>query len=466
MPYPMKTDDKTTQSLFDLVNSILKNKDRPEIELDWFPPRYGKIPADVKCAAVKEDSLLIGSKEENARYQNCLAFLCNEDSLKHVAYSELDKELWHFYCEIYCDSAKFKNDSEIKSVVNALLKRLNKPLIDYEVLIPLEKQLQLNGNTFDLAGVRFMQMSEVDIVNWGIDKNISVFHTKFYDAIIGKSVALLYEQCHGSDKAVENARKKLNAALNMLRVALLLDHDPRIVSWRIHDEEMLFCADEQYAVRQKGSSSPAQFGFHRGFRCVQFTIDSAYSNQIAESKRVIDSLFIPSNLQSGLYKRLRRALEWIGSSVTRERLDDKIVDICTALETLLSTQQDSRKGEAITLRMMLLYSWFKKPFFSPVKVLELYIKRSDIVHGSKRDTCLDYDYRMGQWIAIDVFNHVLVYVQANNITQHGDFFKHVESDLALIDKSVDFWKSYPDYYRDIVNAASEMLRNRFLRGTP
>jgi hypothetical protein len=250
----------------------------------------------------------------------------------------------------------------------------------------------------------------------------------------------------------------------MLRVSLLMNHDPRIVSWRIHDEQLLFRAGEEIAIREKGGSSVASLNFHSGFRSWEFPIDDVYLNQITESNKVIDFLFIPANAQSHIYGRIRRALEWIGGSVTRERLDDKIIDICTALETLLATKQDGRKGEAIALRMMLLYSHLKKPFFDPVKLLDIYEKRSDIVHGSERDICLDSDYKLGQWIAVDVLKNVLAYINQHTITQHADFFKDLESDFTLIEKSVDFWKPYPKYHKDIAEAASEMLKSRFQRG--
>jgi len=372
----------------------------------------------------------------------------------------LDKELWHFYCEIYCDSTRFKNDSEIKTVVNDLLKRLDKPLIEYEVLIPLEKHLQLSGHAIELAGVRFLQMSDDDIRRWGIDKNLSVLHEQFCDAIVGNVIALTHEQCHGFDKAVDCARKKLNTALDMLRVALLIDHEPRIVSWRIWDEQMLFHADQGYAVREKLHPSKAHFGFESQFSNWQLVINDTYMMQIDESKHLLDLLFRSPYAQSKIYSRLRRALEWIGGSVTRERSDDKIVDICTALETLLSTKDEGRKGEAIVLRMMLLYSRLKVPFFDPVKLFELYIKRSNIVHGSERDICLDSEYKSAQWIATDVFQKVFTYIQSHNITQHSDFITELESDREMIENSANFWQG-TRYHKDISTFASTILIKRF-----
>jgi len=451
----MKITHDTQKSIFDLAKLILNDRNRTEIESYWPLPRSGKIPADVRCVGVDEDFLFIKSKEGNALYRHCLSLLSDETSLVHISFSELDKELWHFYCEIYCDSAKFTNDSEIKSAVNGLIKRLNKPLIEYEVLISLDKHLQLNARSIELAGVRFVQMSESCILDWGIRKDASIWHKHFYEAVVGHSVAMVFERCYGSDKAVENAKIKLNLALDALRVALFMDHDQRIVDWRIHDQQVLFRIGEEIAVREKGNSTEASLKFHSGFRSWEFKIDGVYLNQIVESKRVIDLLFAPVTTRSKIYGRMRRALQWIGGSATREGFDDKVVDICTGLETLLTTQQDGMKGKAISLRTMLLYSRLDmQPRFNPVTLLRLYQKRSWVIHGSYKDICSDYDYKLGQVIAIDILKNVLAYIRAHNITQHAAFIKDLESDSILV-----------KHYKEVVDDASKLLKKSFTRGT-
>jgi hypothetical protein len=260
--------------------------------------------------------------------------------------------------------------------------------------------------------------------------------------------------------AVDNARDKLNTALNALRVALIIDHVPRIVGWRIWDEQMLFHSGLESAVREKNNPSSASIGFNSKFRSWQFKLDDTYEKQINESKRVLDCLFLSPNAQTKLYRRIVRALDWIGSSATRERLDDKIVDICTALEALLAQQHDVKKGEAIALRMMLLYTLLKLPSFDPVQLFEIYEKRSRIVHGSDRDISSDAEYRSAQWIATDVLTKMLAYIQIHNITQHSAFIDSLESDRALLEKLVEFWKPTP-YYGSISLFAKNVIENRY-----
>ena len=299
-------------------------------------------------------------------------------------------------------------------------------------------------------------MTESDALAWGVNKSKPLY-SRLYDAVVkNKTVALLCEKGCDPWKAVDRARERLAIALNTLRVALLIDHEPRIVGWKIHDEQMLFAQEEDIGVKKQGSQNLILPSWERGFRSIEFMVNDIISKQIVKSAELIDCLFKETGIHGRIRDRLVRAMEWIGDSVTRESLDIKVVDICTALETLLATKQDKRKGEAITLRMMLLYSLLNKPFFNPVQVLELYNKRSDIVHGSDKDACSDSEYSTGRWIAVDVLQTALIYIKKKNITQHADFIRCLQTDGALVQKAVDFWKPYPKYQKDIAEAAKQM----------
>jgi len=143
--------------------------------------------------------------------------------------------------------------------------------------------------------------------------------------------------------------------------------------------------------------------------------------------------------------------------VIRDELDDKVVDICTALETLLATKDDLRKGECIALRTTLLNTKLNKPFFEPVNVMDLYLKRPDIVHGSARKVCTESDCQIGRRIALDVLIKSLSYIQLNGITQHRAFIDSLQDDKELVQKAVDFWKPRTKYYPDIVKAAERII---------
>ena len=78
--------------------------------------------------------------------------------------------------------------------------------------------------------------------------------------------------------------------------------------------------------------------------------------------------------------------------ITREYRDHQVVDLCTALEAVLTTLDDGRKGEAIALRSMLLAVALNKPLTDPQEVYSLYELRSRIVHGADLSVSGENDY--------------------------------------------------------------------------
>lgn len=446
---------QTQRDLVELVRLVVENKGRAEHEAWLRSSRWGSIPDDIEYDKSEGATLTIAG-QEYIQYDKCLESLQAETALEYMSRREIDRELWHFVCEVFLQSHLLKDGGSVKRKVDLLQKRLVKPIEQYEVLIPIENGLNLGEHCFEIAGVKILEMSANDALNWGIKKD-KPLHSRLHEAVVNnRAVALIDERGCDPWKAADRARQRLSTALNTLRVSLLVDHDPRIIGWKIHDEQMLFRQGQDIGVKKHGSSDLVLPGWRRGFQSIELRIDDTLSKQIALSTGLVDSLFEKNGVRGRIRDRLVRAMEWIGDSVTREALDIKVVDICTALETLLATKEDKRKGEAIALRMMLLYSLLDRPFFNPVQVLELYNKRSEIVHGSDKDICSDSEYSTSRWITIDIFKHTLIYIERNNITKHADFIRSLQTDKALVEKAVDFWKPYPKYQKDITEAAKQM----------
>lgn len=445
--------EQTEQNLRKLAQSIVNNKGKEERP---FPFKRGVIPNDIGYDYSEGNSLII-SGEEYLQYINCLESLTNERELEYLSKRGIEKELWHLVCEIFFSEEQLQKAGGLRKILVSFQKRLRKPLEDYEIIIPIEN-LKFGEYVHEIGGVKFLEMSPEFAQKWGIIKE-SKFHELFYKVAINKVIAILSEQGADSSKAAQRAREKVNTALNMLRFALLLDHEPRIIGWKIHDEEMLFKQSEYLAVRKSGDSSVINFEWHRRFRSIEFKMEEIISKQVKASREMIEYLFGNSGLRGRMRDRILRALEWISNSVVREELDDKVVDVCTALETLLTTKDDLRKGECIALRMTILYTKLGKSFFDPVHVMNLYLKRSDIVHGSGRRVCTESDYWIGRWIASDVLSKSLAYIQSKGITQHSAFIKSLQEDRDMVQKAVDFWKEYPEYHHDILAAAKRIIGN-------
>ncbi len=450
----MKFNDGTTRELTELARMIIENKGKDSPK-DWaIAFKYGTVPDSIKNDEPHDGNLSLSiTGQECIQYHKCLQSLVAEISLELSSESEIDNELWYFVCEIFFDTDTTK--ANIKKRIASLQARTQKPVELYEILVPIEGRLRLNDHGFELAGTQVFEMHDKEATDWGIRKD-KAMDKMLYDAVIDKPVALLTEK--GSDpwKAAGRARERLRTALNTLRLYLLIDHEPRVVGWKIHDIQMLFKLGESTGVKKAGTTGPVLPGFRLGFRSVELTVDDIISKQLSQSAGFLECLFIENGMPSGIRDRLLRAVEWIGESVTRESDDDKVIDLCTALETLLTTQGDGRKGEVISLRMMMLYLSLNEPFFDPLQLLVLYNKRSEVIHGSKRKICTESDYSTGRLIAIDVFQKTVAFIKKNNITKHIALIRSLQSQPELVRKAVDFCSHNPEFRNDIIEAASKM----------
>ncbi len=135
---------------------------------------------------------------------------------------------------------------------------------------------------------------------------------------------------------------------------------------------------------------------------------------------------------------LLRALEWIGSSITRESYDDKVVDLCTALECMLGLKSDGRKGEAIALRYILLSGLRGGLYIMPHMILPAYQTRSQVIHGSHRRVATPIQYTALREIAMETVTMVLDVVQRDNsIRTVKHLVDLLESDHEAIRRSLE-----------------------------
>lgn len=435
-----------------LARLVIDNKDkRQDLQFGF---KSGPIPDDIEVDRSEGDSLFIYG-EEYAYYRKCLGYLREEIGLEYMADREIDRELWHLVCEILIESDNFKKPATLKQKLTSFEQLILKPLEKYEVLVPIHN-LKLGENAIKIAGVKMFEMNEETAIQWGIVRG-KPLEDALYEEIADHAVAILPEIGNDLRKVVKRAKENLRTVLNLLRVALT-DHTTQLIMWKIWDEHMLFRQGEHYAIRKEGNPDSVSVGWERSFRSLELVVDSKIQKQIDEIDNFTQDLFYPRGIEGRIRDQLIRAIEWTGNSITREDEDDKVVDLCTALETLLTTEQDKKKGECIALRMVLLRVLLDKPFFLPAQLLYIYEKRSEIIHGSKRRICTTSDYNTARMITIEVFRDVLAYIRENKITKHSAFLSGLQRDKKILEKAIDWLRQFNDeHYNDIRKVAEELF---------
>lgn len=130
-------------------------------------------------------------------------------------------------------------------------------------------------------------------------------------------------------------------------------------------------------------------------------------------------------------KTIERAIYWIGKSIDEIDFDLKVTALCTAMETLLTTKSDKRKGEAIAYRMALLEAHFEGAISHPGELLWIYELRSSVVHGSNIDIASSAEYSTMLGNARDTLRNFINYSVDNKITKQSDLIHRIEnSDMA------------------------------------
>jgi hypothetical protein len=450
----MSFQPQTTKALRKLGETLIDGKGTSMAGLPLVPVRLIAVADDIPNE--NQIGYIRLNADGDAAYHHGLAQLRTEPELEYLSDDELDAHLGHLTSEMYLGSSSLKDNRRLKSLLESFENRILKPLEDYEVIIPIS-DLKLESSPIEIGGVRLYDMTPENAAAMGIEKE-NPHRQPLFEALVGHTVASVISRGNDPEKVVERAREKLRTALNLLRLALV-DHTTRIILWKIHDSQLMFRDGEYYVIRKKLKASPSDtlMGWKLGpYRTHILTVDDKIYKQAEELNKFTQGLFVTQTIQGDIREHFVRAIEWIGSSMMRETNDDKIVDLCVALETLLATEQDGMKGELIALRSMLLCLHLKKAWYDPGFVLYLYIKRSHIVHGSRRRICTTSDYNRGMMLAIEVFRDSLTCAKDSNITKHSKFIAALQ-DAQNLSTAVNWLKqSGSDNHTKISEAAMKI----------
>lgn len=204
-------------------------------------------------------------------------------------------------------------------------------------------------------------------------KHSNKYFSKEIDNFEKQSLLLVVEKGNNSSLVIDRARKKGNEAIKLIQT--YLSAMPFVVN-----EQLLFSLSEDYAIKKKNDSQVIGTGWRRNFSPLEFDYESEFLKLVGKANEHYELL---NNIPEKLQNQIKRTILWIGKAVSEEDFDIKVAFLCTALETLLTTKQDGRKGEKIAYRTALLRRHFEETITHPRYVLQLYLTRNDVVHGSK-----------------------------------------------------------------------------------
>jgi hypothetical protein len=341
------------------------------------------------------------------QYYPALDSLVRDAALANRSAGEVADDLWHLLDELTGDKERYRERRALSHRLAEFAAGLARETGAYEVACAIEA-LRLPDTDLVMGKTAFVFFGQRRARQWGM----SVEQVRLAGRqIIGRAAGMVTVQAGSFDRALELAAEEIDTSLNLLRTAL--DAAPTTPAF---DELYLQRRGIFYVTKRLGATPDFRLGGKRGFRQLELDLRKgplAPMHQVAISfARDIGPLF-DGGVPAGLAAAVLRALEWMGSSVTRESYDDKIVDLCTALECMLTVESDRLKGEAIALRYALLTQRTTNLYATPHAILPIYRLRSEIIHGARRRIAGHTDYTVIRDVATDTVGKILRMAQKN-----------------------------------------------------
>jgi hypothetical protein len=387
-------------------------------------PVYGQwtnfIPNDLRASLEDPDSLTLAG-DRLSLYRACLKALAHDTKLEHLTADEIEHELWHFSCDVHLHQREHRYQGVRNARVDALVERVLRPLETYEVMLPVD-HLRLSDGPLDIRGARLVQLDEQAARAWGISPDDLLFHS---DRFADRAVAIVEVDAGSRDAAVRLARIEVDTVLHILRACSIGFRA------RIWDGQLLQQRGGYYAVRKRDVSGKWISGWDRGFQPIVLELEGAL-RQYLEARLARLQPVYQGGLGGKIGESLLRAVEWIGTSITRSEWDDKVVDLCTALECLLVTINDGYKAERVAVRAMLLSLAVRSSYTDPVGVYDHYLLRNEIVHGAARQVAGPTAYDNLRWVAIETLQDAMAFVQTHpSVTSVESFIRAIETRPSL-----------------------------------
>ena len=336
---------------------------------------------------------------------------------QYVDINSLYSKLWGLLREIVLNKSIYQNPMKLEEKISVFANELKKPLLAFEVLYEI-KNFSIGKKQIKLENAEILELTKVYLKELGL--------AEFFTEKIGETVILIKVEAAEIINASAAGRTRAESILNMLRVAVkkeLLTKDDHIFKWEI-GSSIAFTREKpgDGITWSWGRSGKAPLIKDMGDNVVKSLSDKKIWKYLLENK-------MPKDIQT----RVNRALEWISYSIATTNLDNKLVNVCTALEILLLPDYKNRhsKGALIALRQVLVR---QNVFDSPAGILSLYKQRNNIIHNGYLNITGTSDYN---WL-LDCCVNVLVKIvrlsqKYQDIDKLEELLGKVESKVTLED---------------------------------
>ena len=385
-------------------------------------------------------------------YQETLQLLEEDSAVEHLTSANLRDALASFAVSLEADSETLRGGSARRERIAQFVAEIAQPLSTYEIAFTVDGMIFGDDDPLKIGEVEFRNFSSELAEEWDLESISSPFPFPD-DKMVARPAAIAKVQAGTLEKALERGESDIDRALQVLRTSIGYFR-PSL----IYDSQLLQRRGDLRVIRQLEPDTKLWKGWKGRRRPIDTELSGALLDSTRDFVRQLSPLFdgsIPPKLRDALL----RSLDWIGTSITRDIYDHKVVDLCTALEAILSGSHEGEKGEAVALRVMLLSMALGKGVRKPGDLLQLYVLRSRIVHGSELGESGKSDYYSLKSIAEEtILNIIELHGSQSQLSRPYDVFTFLETPERL-DKAVSWLSQLADSNtREIAKYASGLQR--------
>ncbi|MCG3147722.1 MAG: hypothetical protein PCFJNLEI_01163 [Verrucomicrobiae bacterium] len=412
----------------------------------------GVVPEDLWSEEMKTTqraTVMLWGETQRA-YEDALRQLRADKTTEYLSDKELKDRLWRLVCEIAIKEDEFTHDQKLQGKICEFQQDICKPLENCEVLIRVE-HLDAGSEVINLGDCTVSKFSRDQLAAWGLNPAIPEL-AKRLEEFAGATLIAVPESGNNPGLILDRAREKAAQRLRILQATLSRHR-------LLQDENLLFAISEAAAIRRLNDPGSATWGWRSKRRSVGLKWDATLTTALSQMHNELRAMGNAPKIRGVI----DRAMHWIGEAIYEELPDKKVLALCSALEALLTSISDGRKGEAIAYRIMLLNSVLNQGFLDPSRILWIYELRSKVTHGSSLDEATLSDYYTLRMAATDTLVSVLRLVAQKNVTKQSQLIAVLE-ESEFTTPCLDWLQARADKgSQSILKALEEALGARQLR---
>lgn len=365
------------------------------------------------------------SAREYQKYQEIFEHFRAIQELEYLSNEELQNKINNLVCEILLKKDVYNNKAILHSKLIDFFESLTRDILDYEVYFGI-KNMELICPKIEF-GELLIFIPDSDFLN-NISKSLNLPPDTLENEF--KVFGRIKERGNNISLVKHRAKNKLFEYLSIVKISYQKKSF-------IHEKHIDFSLSEFSFHRSISEATGISWAWSRNKTppIISYGSDEHITNLTGLLSGI-------NSLEESFVNKIKMSLHWINLAYCEICFEIKHIYLCTALECLLTTISDRRKGELLAYRMFLLNTNFEDTFFlSPDDILLFYERRSELLHGAKLDISASEKYTVFLIETQKTLSNIILLANKHSIRDQNEIIRCIEN-LHSKDKAINYMKRF------------------------